>query len=78
MKGWILNVMKINTKCSSHKSFVLTNIIPNPMGASTFSGVPKQILDFIPRRKAPMSLLGMAKMMYQTPLFSIENQHWPC
>jgi hypothetical protein len=52
------------------QSFVLTNIIPDPIGVSTLGGVLRKTLGFIPRSKALISLMGVAKIVCQAPLFS--------
>jgi hypothetical protein len=41
------------------------------MEASTFSGVLNKVPSFIPKSKAPTSLMGAAKGMCQAPLFFI-------
>ncbi len=45
------------------QSFVVTNIIPNPIRASTSGGMSKKTPSFILRSKAPPSLMGAAKVM---------------
>jgi hypothetical protein len=43
------------------QSFVLTNTILKPIGASTSSGVSRKAPSSIPRSKTPMSLMGQPK-----------------
>jgi hypothetical protein len=45
-------------------SFVLIDTNPNPIGASTSGGVSRKVPSFIPRSKAPISLMGVAKAVY--------------
>jgi len=52
---------------------VLKNIIPNPMGVSTFGGVLRKVPSSIHKYKAPTNLLGVAKKKCETPLFYIET-----
>ncbi len=42
-------------------------------GGIDFQRVPRKVFNFIPRPKAPMGLLGMAKTMYQTLMFFTET-----
>jgi hypothetical protein len=48
---------------------VLTNTIPNPMGASIYGGVSRKAPNFILRSKAPIGLQGAIKAMCQALLF---------
>jgi hypothetical protein len=48
---------------------VLINTISNPIGVSTSGEVSKKMLSFIFRSKMPISLMGVAKVMCQAPLF---------
>jgi hypothetical protein len=50
------------------QAFVLTNTIPNPIGASILGGVSKKAPSSILRSKTPTSLMGAAKVMCRTPL----------
>jgi hypothetical protein len=43
------------------------------MGVSTFSGVSNRPPSFIPRSKAPIGLLGVAKAVCETSLFYVET-----
>jgi len=52
---------------------VLINTIPNRMGVSTFGGVPRKVFNLIFKPKAPISLMGAAKVMCETPLFSTKT-----
>jgi hypothetical protein len=45
------------------ESFVLTNTIPNPMGALTFGGVPRKAPSLIYKPKTLVSLMGVANVM---------------
>ncbi len=54
------------------QSFVLINSIPNPIGVSTLGGVSRKAPSFIFRSSTPTSLMGMAKIMCQAPLFFAE------
>jgi hypothetical protein len=40
------------------QSFMLINTIPNPIEASTLAGMSKKMFSYIPRSKAPTSLMG--------------------
>jgi hypothetical protein len=52
---------------------VLINTNPNPMGVSTYGGVPRKVFSLIFRPKAPISLMGAAKVMCEAPLFSVKT-----
>ncbi len=53
---------------------MLTNTIPNPMGASIYGGVSRKAPNFILRSKAPIGLQGVIKAMCQALLFLL--RHW--
>jgi hypothetical protein len=53
-------------------SFVLTNTIPNPMGALT-SRVSRREFNSIFRSKALVGLLGVAQVVCQATLLSIDT-----
>jgi len=55
------------------QSFVLINIIPNPMGASTFYGVSRMVPNSIYKFKALTCLLRVTKVVCHAPLFSINT-----
>ncbi len=55
------------------QSFVLTDTIPNPMGASSSGGMLRKVFSSIPRSKKPINLMGVGKVMCQAPLFFIET-----
>ncbi len=55
------------------QSLVLKNTIPNPIRMSTLGGMSRKALSFIPRSKAPISLMGVAKTMCEAPLFSTKT-----
>ncbi len=48
---------------------MLIDTTPNHMGVSTFSGVLRKVPIYIPRSKAPTSLMGATKGMCQATLF---------
>jgi hypothetical protein len=55
------------------QSFVLTYTILNPIGVSTLGGVLRKTPSYIPRSKAPASLMGMVKVVCQAPLFYVKT-----
>jgi hypothetical protein len=52
---------------------MLIDNIPNPIEASTSGGMSRKAPSSIPKSKAPISLMGVAKAMCQAPLFSIKT-----
>jgi hypothetical protein len=55
------------------QSFMLIDTISNPIGTSILGGVSRKMFSSIPRSKAPISLIGAAKIVCQTPFFVIET-----
>jgi hypothetical protein len=53
---------KFQRQIQLQESFVLTNTIPNPLGAPTFGGVPRKASSLIYKPKAPVSLMGAANV----------------
>ncbi len=47
--------------------------IPNPIGVSTIGGMSRKLPSSIPRSKAPTSLMEVAKVVCQAPLFSVKT-----
>ncbi len=52
---------------------MLTNTIPNPIGALIFSAVSRKVPSSILRPKAPISLMGATKTVCQAPLLFIKT-----
>ncbi len=52
---------------------MLIDTIFNPMGVLTFGGVSRRVPNFIPRSKAPIGLLGVAKVVCEATLFSTKT-----
>ncbi len=66
MKGWILNVVRFIVRCGSHNhSYLYLNLWRHQLSRK----VPRKVHVFIPRSKAPTSLLGAIKVVHQTPFF---------
>ncbi len=55
------------------QSFVLIVTIPNPIGVSTIGGMLRKLPSSIPRSKAPTSLMEVANVVCQAPLFSAKT-----
>jgi hypothetical protein len=73
MKGWILNVVKFSVRCGSHNhSYLYLNLWRHQLSRK----VPRKVHVFIPRSKAPTSLLGVIKVVHQTPFFCQNSRHY--